>query len=143
MPLPTETLATLPRRTRLGRAAAALVGGLSVAGFLYVVGLPCIFAKVLRVPCPGCGSTRSVICLLHGDLAGSAHMNPVAPVAAVLIGALGMQALASLAAHGDLRALGEGRVGYVLKRLLLAAAIAEIVVWIARFFGALGGPVSV
>lgn len=70
-------------------------------------------------------------------------MNPVAPVATVLMGALGIQAIASLAAHGDLRALGAGRVGYVLKRLLLAAAVAEILVWVARFFGALGGPVSV
>lgn len=119
------------------------MGGLAVAGLLYTVGIPCVFAKTFHTPCPGCGSTRSVICVLHGDLAGSMHMNPVAPVATVLMGALGVQALASLAAHGDLRALGTGRVGYVLKRLLLAAAVAEILVWVARFFGALGGPVSV
>jgi hypothetical protein len=45
--------------------------------------------------------------------------------------------------HGDFRDFAEGRVGRVLKRAVLVIAVLEGILWIARFFGAFGGPVSV
>lgn len=128
---------------RIRRAAGTTLVGLALALLLYAKGIPCVFAHVFHTPCPGCGSTRAVICLLHGDMAGILRTNVVGPVAALLIGLVGLQAIASMLAHGDFRDVGEGRVGFVLKRLLLATAAVEIAVWIARFFGAFGGPVSV
>src|SRR5258707_535146 len=90
-----------PLAVRLRRAAlaAALLGVL--AGLLYAKTIPCAFATVFHRPCPGCGSTRAVVALLHADLHGVLMYNPFGPVMAALIGVLGLQALASVLVHGD------------------------------------------
>jgi len=36
----------------------------------------CIFKHFTTIPCPSCGSTRSVISLLNGDILGSLLWNP-------------------------------------------------------------------
>jgi hypothetical protein len=36
----------------------------------------CLIHHFLGMPCPSCGSTRSVISLLHGDLPGALYWNP-------------------------------------------------------------------
>jgi hypothetical protein len=114
-----------------------------LAAFLYAKAVPCVFARLFHTPCPGCGSTRAVLALLSGDLHGVFLYNPLGPAAALLIGVLAIQALVSVVAHGDFRDAGEGRIGFVVKRLLVVVAAVEVVLWIARFFGALGGPVPV
>ena len=37
----------------------------------------CLFKHVTNVPCPSCGSTRSVLSLLKGDFIGSLNLNPL------------------------------------------------------------------
>jgi hypothetical protein len=118
-----------------------MFGALGV--LLYARGVPCVFARVFHVPCPACGSTRAVLALLRGDLRGVLHNNPLGPVAALLLGLLAAQSLFSLFVHGDFRDAGEGRLGLVARRALYVVVAAELVLWIARFFGALGGPVPV
>ncbi len=53
--------------------------------FLPVLALApsCAFKALTGVPCPTCGSTRSIVYLSHGDLAPAFFMNPL-----VLAGAL-------------------------------------------------------
>lgn len=36
---------------------------------------PCVFHKLLGLYCPGCGNTRALAALLHGDIAGSLAKN--------------------------------------------------------------------
>ena len=36
----------------------------------------CLFKQVTGIPCPSCGSTRSVLALLRGDFAGALFWNP-------------------------------------------------------------------
>jgi len=36
----------------------------------------CLFHKITHIPCPSCGSTRSVLLLLNGDLSGAFYANP-------------------------------------------------------------------
>jgi len=36
----------------------------------------CLFKRVTGVPCPSCGSTRSVLSILKGDFAGALLWNP-------------------------------------------------------------------
>ena len=47
---------------------------------------PCVFHALTGLQCPGCGSTRALHHLLHGDVAGAFRLNPmlffVAPFAA-------------------------------------------------------------
>ncbi len=37
----------------------------------------CLFKKITSLPCPSCGSTRSVLSLLKGDLSGAFLLNPL------------------------------------------------------------------
>jgi hypothetical protein len=114
-----------------------------LGGLLYAKAIPCAFARFFHTPCPGCGSTRAVLALIHGDLHGVLHYNPFGPVMAVLLGVLGVQAFASILTHGDFRGAGEGRVGLMVKRGIFIVIAFELALWIARFFGVLGGPVPV
>jgi hypothetical protein len=66
---------------------ACVAGGLALIRFLpgLLAALPsCMFQKVTGWNCPGCGGTRCVIRLAHGDLVGAVGMNPIV----VLYGAL-------------------------------------------------------
>jgi hypothetical protein len=36
----------------------------------------CIFKRITGIPCPSCGSTRSVLSLLKGDVLGALFWNP-------------------------------------------------------------------
>ncbi len=124
------------RAARLG-GASALVAGLLAAG---VPGCPVAF--FLRVPCPGCGLTRATLRLLHGDLPGALAFHPLVFVALpAALAFMGANAVAYVVS---------GRWGYVDRmqgRALTWGALALIAlmggVWVARFFGAFGGPVPV
>ncbi len=126
-------------RVRRTAVTAGILG--LCTSLLYAGAIPCVFAHVFHVPCPGCGSTRSAVALLHGDLDQALRFNPFGPVLALFLGVLSLQALASMFVHGDLRGAGEGRLGAVLKYGIFAVAGLEIALWVVRFFGVLGGPV--
>ena len=36
----------------------------------------CLFKRITTIPCPSCGSTRSVLSILKGDFAGALLLNP-------------------------------------------------------------------
>lgn len=126
------------------RRALLTAGGLGVFGaLLWAKALPCAFARVFHTPCPGCGSTRAVLALVRGDVHDLLRYNPLGPAVAVLLVVLGAQSFVSVLSHGDFRDAGAGRLGDVLKRVLVLVFVLEVGLWIARFFGALGGPVPV
>ena len=37
----------------------------------------CMFKAGTHVPCPSCGTTRAILLMLHGDVWGSLHLNPI------------------------------------------------------------------
>jgi hypothetical protein len=37
----------------------------------------CLFNQLTSLPCPSCGSTRSVLHILHGDIRGGLYWNPL------------------------------------------------------------------
>lgn len=39
----------------------------------------CLFYHWTGLPCPGCGLTRSFVCLGHGDFLGALHWHPLGP----------------------------------------------------------------
>lgn len=134
----TVPLAQRARRAALAVAFLALLGAL-----LATVGLPCAFARLTGLPCPSCGSTRAVRALLVGDLHGVLHYNPLGPIIAVILGGLALSSLRSLLLHGDFRDAGSGRHGRALRIAAYVTAALSVVLWGARFFGFLGGPVPV
>lgn len=45
----------------------------------------CPVRRATGRPCPGCGGTRSLVHLLHGDLRGSAAAHPLGPALGLLL----------------------------------------------------------
>lgn len=45
----------------------------------------CLFKHVTNVPCPSCGSTRSVLFLLKGDFIGSLNLNPLGVIVLLIM----------------------------------------------------------
>ena len=128
----------------------AWTAALKTAAILLVIALvmgsglvPCAFARVTHLPCPGCGSTRAVAALLRGDLTGVLHMNPLGPVMALVLGLLAVEAIVSVLKTGDARRVGSTRAGRFLTRAPVVITVLDVILWIARFFGAFGGPVPV
>ena len=76
----------------------ALAGGVLLAGVLVVLYLvdparcrllpPCPIHWATGFYCPGCGSTRAIHCLLHGDLHGALSKNALMVLSIPLLGLL-------------------------------------------------------
>jgi hypothetical protein len=45
----------------------------------------CLFKHLTTLPCPSCGSTRSIMALLNGDIAGSLFWNPFGLIVFVVL----------------------------------------------------------
>ena len=62
-------------------APVGVIAGLAVLYCFPVDRYPiyprCIFHELTGLDCPGCGSLRSVQCLLHGDIAAAFRFNPL------------------------------------------------------------------
>ena len=81
---------------RQGPALALLAGAVAVCAILLFADpnaagsvLPaCPFHALTRLYCPGCGTTRALHALLHGQLGLALSMNPLAVLAVPLVPAL-------------------------------------------------------
>ncbi len=133
----------LERRERVVRAGGVVLGLAAVAFLLGSAHVPCGFARMFHTPCPGCGSTRAMLALASGDLQAFVRYNPLAPFMTALVVVLAVQAVVSVLATGTLRDVGHGRVGTFVARGMMIVATLEVLLWIARFGGFLGGPVPV
>jgi hypothetical protein len=132
-----------PLRVRLTRAAGvAAVWGLSALPVL--TGLQrCAVAATFHRPCPGCGMTRALKLLAHGDVQGSLRMHAFAvPILVVGLLLVGSTVWATLATGSPLGLYRE-RSARVLLGLTVAAYGGAFVLWILRWFGLFGGPVAV
>ncbi len=78
-------------RDRLGQLCclAILVAAAAVPPD-WIGGLPtlCPFRLLTGLPCPGCGMTRSLVALTHGDVLGALFFHPLGPIVALALVAL-------------------------------------------------------
>ena len=74
------------REHRLGMSLGASFIALHVAAYAFFAGRnpytetifpPCALLHFTGIQCPGCGGTRAMFSLLHGDIATSIAMNPI------------------------------------------------------------------
>lgn len=121
------------------RAVFLSVGLVAFASTLSLGWLKCPTATWFHLPCPSCGSSRAVWSVVHGQW--DPHSNPVGLLVAPLLLTFGLRAIWLLATRGDVLALAEGRFGTALKRLAIILLVAEVTLWLLRFFGLFGGPV--
>jgi hypothetical protein len=108
---------------------------------LLLAGLPwpCPVRLVTGLPCPSCGLTRAARFALRGDFARATAMHPMWMLVLPFLAGV---AIAECVAFARVRRWGtvlDTRWGRRVSLGLLAALVA---VWIARFFGAFGGPVA-
>ena len=61
----------------------------------------CAFKLWTGMPCPGCGMTRSVVRLVHGDLGASLRFHPLGLFVGAFVAATGYGAARSLATGRD------------------------------------------
>ncbi len=119
----------------------ALVGAGAFA-ILHEVPL-CPSATLFGVPCPGCGLTRASLALLRGDWRGALGFHPLVflllPLTGVLL-ASGIWSYVAGPKHPPPSLRLSGRFAAPAAWALLALVL---VVWVARFFGAFGGPAPV
>ena len=69
---------------------------------------PCLWHSWTGWPCPGCGTTRAVVRLLHADPAGALAVNPLAACAVVAFVAGGLVSPVWFACGGRRPYLTEG-----------------------------------
>lgn len=126
----------------LGRVVrVALVFG-AIAAVLFFRIPTCPVAIFTRHPCPGCGLTRATLALLRGDVSSAAHMHPlVFVITPVVVLTIAYHAY-TYVRGGDVFA-PRRRPTLIENAAWIALGAAMILLWIARFFGAFGGPVPV
>ena len=112
-----------------------LSGVLVLAGLGYAARRPaaagrlphiCLSQKLLGVPCPGCGVTRSLLAMARGDVAASLRHNPAGALVFAHLAAqvpLRALALARADAGGAVEAASKELGGAVLATLLLVWAV--------------------
>ena len=132
---------SLPTRIAL---AALYAAGIGAVGVLLGSGLfRCPFAAMTHTPCPGCGSTRAVLALLHFHFGEAMRFNPTAPIIAVCVGVLTVEGLWMVVRDGHARDLAVNGAGRWAIRGIVVAVALQIPIWALRFFGLFGGPVPV
>jgi hypothetical protein len=45
----------------------------------------CLIKRFTNIPCPSCGSTRSIFSLIHGDFQQAVYINPIGLIVAVIM----------------------------------------------------------
>jgi hypothetical protein len=142
---PVTPLRVAPARTRARSRAAALVAAIwFVTALPVILGITqCPVARFLHEPCPGCGMTRAIELLVHGDVSASLAMHPLA--VPTLLVQLVFAALTIIVTwqRGTPFVLWQVRAARIT---VYAAAIVlglDLVLWIVRFCGVGHGPVPV
>lgn len=123
-------------RSRDVRGAVIFVGVLAA---LFFAPVPVCPTRILfRIPCPGCGLTRATMSLARGDSAASLHMHPLAVPALLVLSLVLVHTTLAVAERDASRPLPPWLLRISQGMLVLLFAL-----WIARFFGAFGGPVPI
>jgi len=74
-------------------AAAPAAIALVPTAFLESAGPVCLITNILHTHCPGCGITRAVSCIFHGEFADAFHCNKLVVVVFPLLCHVYFQAL--------------------------------------------------
>lgn len=111
------------------------------AALIFVTSIPpfCPMRLLFHIPCPSCGLTRATRLAIGGHFSDATRMHPLWMIVVPFLAVLGTMHLRHQLTFGTLMPRAPrwvGIVGGVIVALL-------IIVWIARFFGAFGGPAPI
>jgi hypothetical protein len=126
------------------RPALTAAAAMGAYGVIILTGvLKCPMAGLFHVPCPSCGSTRTMKALLSLQWNEAMRFNPLAPLVVALVLTIALRSLWLVLHHGHAGRLDEEPTGRRLLFLLMTLVAAQIALWILRFFGLFGGPCPV
>jgi hypothetical protein len=103
----------------------------------------CAVATLLHRPCPGCGMTRAIHLMQHGEIAASLRMHPLALPALVVSGLLMASTVWTTLTLGSPFVIHQSRFGRVAIACAAVVYTLAFVLWVLRWFGFFGGPVPV
>jgi hypothetical protein len=103
----------------------------------------CAIASMFHRPCPGCGMTRAILLLAGGHVEASLRMHPLAVPVLVMGVFFMLSTVWTTLAIGTPLTLYKGRLGRVTLGGMAIVYGAALALWIVRWFGLFGGPVSV
>ena len=104
---------------------AVTVTSAALGAAWFALNLPwprCNFRALFGIPCFTCGSTRSAIALLGGDIARAWTLNPLATIAMVALGVFDIYALGVLIGRAPRLRISFGNSKWPLLILLFVAA---------------------
>jgi uncharacterized protein DUF2752 len=132
----------------MGAATRGVLGlGVLACAASAAAALPlCPLANLTGWPCPSCGLTRAALALLQGDVSEALSLHPLAPLVLLLLGVFAGGAWLGYVRTGQPVPPWNGarpRLGRLLESAASFTCAALIALWLARFSGAFGGPVSV
>jgi hypothetical protein len=100
----------------------------------------CPVRALFHVPCPTCGMTGALRAMMHFDFAGALHISPLSFVVIPFVAVL---AAVELGGYVVTARFGTWTNKSAVRIAGITMCAALFLVWIARFFGAFGGPVQV
>ncbi len=126
----------MTRRWWVPAVAVCFAAGLAFSAFRW----SCPIAAVTGHPCPACGLTRATRLASKGLFLDATRMHPlvwlVVPFVVLVV-------VVELAGYVRTGAFGASAKVRAVKPTMVILAVAMFALWVARFFGALGGPVAV
>jgi hypothetical protein len=103
----------------------------------------CPSARFFHVACPGCGMSRALALLAHGEVGASLAMHPVALPTLLAQLAFAVATIAVTLDRGSPFALLQVRYGRAAVGALVVVFALVLILWFARMLGAAGGPVPI
>ena len=126
------------RAARAGKAALASAALFAILASGVVI---CPVAIIAQQPCPACGLTRASLSLLRLDLHHAFELHPLVFVVLPLLALWAAAAAHSYITTG--RPSPSPRIGRPFAYAFPLVLVLMLALYIARFFGAFGGPVPV
>ena len=126
-----------PAPPRASVRAAALVAAIWVLTALPVaLGVSqCPVARFLHEPCPGCGMTRAIDLLAHGELGASLAMPPLALPTLLVQLVFAVLTVVVTLQRGTPFVLWQVRAARVTVYVAAVVFCLDLILWIARFCG--------
>lgn len=112
-----------------------------VLAFVFRIPL-CPVAIITQHPCPGCGLTRAGVALLQGHIHEAVHFHPLVVPIVPIVGLAVLHGIYNYVRHGRWYSFASAQTRTITVGSIVLG-VALIGVWVARFFGAFGGPVPV
>jgi len=123
------------------RGAHVALLAAAAAGLVWLGTPMCPFAAFVHQPCPGCGLTRAALAAFALDFDRAFALHPLVFFALPLLAAGALLGAKAYVLEGRFR-LSRGFARFFGPAFVLLM-LAMIALWVARFQGAFGGPVSV